>query len=261
MNYLAEKDEYITPERSKSIFPSFGFYLLRLLKVVYTSNRLAVKGKYDDEKWIEASYNILKGLEKTGVRFNISGMSNIKKVEEPVIFVSNHMSILETFVFPCIIHPVKKVVFVMKEELVRFPLFGPVSAARDPILVSRKNPREDLMAVLNQGAEKIKSGKSIIIFPQRTRSLYLDVKSFNTLGIKLAKKNNVPVIPVALISDAWANGKFLKDFGKIDPSKEVKISFGEPIEIKSNGNEEHLQTVEFIKNKFIEWGRAELIRE
>jgi 1-acyl-sn-glycerol-3-phosphate acyltransferase len=149
----------------------------------------------------------------------------------------------------------------MKEELVRFPLFGPVSAARDPILVSRKNPREDLMAVLNQGAEKIKAGKSIIIFPQRTRSLYLDVKSFNTLGIKLAKKNNVPVIPVALISDAWANGKFLKDFGKIDPSKEVKISFGEPIEIKSNGNEEHMQTVEFIKNKFIEWGRAELIRE
>lgn len=258
---LANQDEYITTANYwKKPFPSFYFYLRHLLRIVYYSNRQAVKGIYDDDKWIYSSLDILRSLEKSGIKFHITGMSNIKKAEGPVIFVSNHMSILETFIFPSIIHPIKRIVYVMKEELVKFPLFGAVSAARDPILVSRKNPREDLMAVLNQGSEKIAKGKSIVIFPQRTRTPFLVPSGFNTLGIKLAKRNNVPIIPVALISDAWGTGKILKDFGRIDPSKEVKISFGEPMKVTGNGSEEHERTIEFIKNKFIEWHRSELIR-
>lgn len=259
---LAEKDEYITTNQyQRKPFPSLYFYFRHLLRIVYYCNRLAVKGIYDDDKWIYSSLDIMRSLEKTGIKFLVTGMNNIKKADGPVIFISNHMSILETFIFPAIIHPIKRIVYVMKEELVRFPLFGPVSAARDPILVSRKNPREDLMAVLNQGSEKIAKGKSIIIFPQRTRSLFLNPSGFNTLGIKLAKRNNVPIIPVALITDAWGNGKLIKDFGKIDPSKEVKICFGEPMKIIDSGNEEHQKVIEFIKNKFIEWNRTELIQE
>lgn len=193
---LAEQDEYITTNHyRRKIFPSLYFYFRHLLRIVYYCNRQAVKGIYDD-KWIYSSLDIMRGLEKTGIKFHITGMNNLKKVDGPVIFISNHMSVLETFIFPVIIHPIKRIVYVMKEELVRFPLFGPVSAARDPILVSRKNPREDLISVLNQGSQKIANGKSIIIFPQRTRSLYLNPSGFNTLGIKLAKRNNVPIIPI-----------------------------------------------------------------
>ena len=259
---LAEQDEYITTNHyRRKLFPSLYFYFRHLLRIVYYCNRQAVKGIYDDDKWIYSSLDIMRGLEKTGIKFHITGMNNLKKVDGPVIFISNHMSVLETFIFPVIIHPIKRIVYVMKEELVRFPLFGPVSAARDPILVSRKNPREDLIAVLNQGSQKIANGKSIIIFPQRTRSLYLNPSGFNTLGIKLAKRNNVPIIPIALLTDAWGNGKLIKDFGKIDPSKEVKICFGEPIRIRGNGSEEHQKVIEFIKNKFIEWNRKDLIKE
>lgn len=259
---IAEKDEYITINNyHKKPFPSLYFYFFHLLRIVVYCNRQAVKGIYDDEKWIYSSLDMMRGLEKTGIKFHIQGMNNLRKVDGPVVFVSNHMSVLETFIFPCIIHPVKRIVFVMKEELVRFPLFGPISAARDPILVSRKNPREDLMAVLNQGSEKLANGKSIIIFPQRTRTLFINPSGFNTLGIKLAKRNNVPIIPIALLTDAWGNGKYLKDFGKIDPSKEVKICFGEPMFISGNGNEEHQRTIEFIKSKLIMWGRKDLIQE
>lgn len=149
---LAEQDEYITTNHyRRKIFPSLYFYFRHLLRIVYYCNRLAVKGIYND-KWIYSSLDIMRGLEKTGIKFHITGMNNLKKVDGPVIFISNHMNVLETFIFPVIIHPIKRIVYVMKEELVRFPLFGPVSAARDPILVSRKNPREDLIAVLNQGS-------------------------------------------------------------------------------------------------------------
>jgi len=259
---FAEKDEYRSdPLINKKPFASLYFYLLHAVRIVYYSNRQAKKNIYDDIKWVHSSIDVLESLEKTGIRFIVTGMNNIKSFDGPAIFVGNHMSILETFVLPCLIHPIKKVVFVMKEELLKFPLFGPVSGARDPIVVGRQNPREDLMSVLNQGSERIKKGKSVIIFPQRTRSRYFDPNSFNTLGIKLAKRNNVPIVPIAIVSDAWGNGKLLKDFGKIDPSKEVRISFGEPIYIKGNGNEEHQKVLDYISSKFVEWGRYDLIKK
>ena len=49
--------------------------------------------------------------------------------------------------------------------------------------------------------------------------MVFDPTLFNSLGNKLAKRNNVPVIPLALITDAWGNGKYIKEAGKIDPSK------------------------------------------
>lgn len=253
--------EYKTPSNLRSKpFPSVYYYLLHLLRIVYYSNRQAKSNIYDDERWVDSSIDILKSLEKTGVKFHVTGLDNLTKMNGPFVFVSNHMSILETFVLPGFIHPATKVVFVMKEELLTFPLFGPVSSARDPIVVGRTNPREDLMSVLNQGSERIKNGKGVIIFPQRTRTKFFEPALFNSLGIKLAKRNNVPVIPIAVLSDAWGTGKLLKDFGKIDTSKEVKISFGEPILITGNGGEEHQKTIDFIASKFIEWGRSDLIK-
>jgi len=90
--------------------------------------------------------------------------------------------------------------------------------------------------------------------------MFLDPSLFNSLGNKLAKRNNVAVIPIALITDAWGNGKLIKEVGKIDPGKTVHLAFGEPIFISGNGAEEHQQIIEFIAGKFREWGRKELVK-
>ena len=127
--------------------------------------------------------------------------------------------------------------------------------ARDPILVGRENPREDLKIVLEEGSRKIQIGKSIIIFPQKTRSLNFGQASFNSLGIKLAKRNNVSVIPIAILSDAWGNGKYIKEIGKIDPAKLVRICIGEPITISGNGAEDHQHVIDFITGKLKDWGQ------
>ena len=251
--YKTDISQYKIPK-----FPALKFYP-NLLRIVLYSNRFAKKGIYDDIRWSNSSVDIVESLEKSGIRMNFEGISNVKKVDGPVIFISNHMSTMETMVLPSLIQPYKKVVYVIKEELGKYPLFGPIALARDPILVGRENPREDLMRVLEQGSERIKNGKSIIIFPQKTRTKYFDESSFNTLGIKLAKRNNVPVIPIALYTEAWDNGKIIKEVGKIDPSKEVRICFGEAFKVESNGNIEHQKVIDFIKQKFIEWNLKHLI--
>ena len=134
-----------------------------------------------------------------------------------------------------------------------------MASAREPIIVGRSNPREDLKIVLEEGTQKLKEGKSIVIFPQKTRGSKLNLETFNSLGNKLAKRNNVPVIPIALVTDAWENGKFIKEAGKINPLKTVHVAFGEPLIITGNGSEEHQRILDFITNKFKEWGREDLI--
>jgi 1-acyl-sn-glycerol-3-phosphate acyltransferase len=259
-NILAKNDTYKTPEEVKknSFLPlSFRFYP-KLVKLFLYANKLTKSNEYDRYNWVATSKAILDILEEVGIKFEITGMKNLTSFEGPAIFIGNHMSTLETVILPYIINPVKPVVFVTKEELNSTPVFGPINAARHPILVGRNNARADLMKVMEQGAERIKNGRSIIIFPQRTRSPKFDARSFNSLGIKLARKNNVPVVPVALLTDAWGNGKIIKDFGKIDSNKIVHFAFGRPIKVTGNGSEQHEKVIEFIISKLKEWGREDL---
>ncbi len=258
-NKYAFKDKYCTPDNATiyKSFPTFYFYL-KLVSIFAVANDQAVKGKMDDYNWIAASEAIFRSWEKAGGKICIEGMSNLTKVEGPVVFVGNHMSSHETLVLACVIHPVKRVIYIMKQDLASFPLFGAVTLAREPIIVTRDNPRKDLQIVLTEGKKRLKEGKSIIIFPQKTRTKYLIEKEFNSLGVKLAQKNNVPIIPIAVLTDAWENGKLIKDLGKMHMEKPTRYAFGEPID-SGNSSEAHKKVIDFIKGKLTEWGREDLI--
>lgn len=235
-----------------TVLTSAIFYS-RLLPIIIKASLKAKKGAYNDEEWIKSSLNVIEILEMAGIQFYIEGIKNIEKLKEPCLFVANHMSTLETFVLPAIIHPIKKITFVVKRDLVKYPVFKHIMLSRNPIVVGRKNPKEDLKTVLEDGMDRLKSGLSIVIFPQTTRSETFDPAKFNTIGIKLALKANCPIIPVALKTDAWSTGKIIKDFGKIDPTKRVYFSFGEPLFIKDRGIKEHKIIIQFISDKLQEW--------
>lgn len=220
---------------------------------MFRASRRAKRSRYGDNDWIRSSLDTLRALEGTGVRFEITGLDDFRGLEGPCVFIANHMSTLETFVLPVIIAPFKMATFVVKESLVEYPVFRHVMRSRNPITVSRTNPREDLKTVFDGGIERLRKGISIIIFPQTTRSTLFDPDEFNTIGVKLAKKAGVPVVPVALKTDAWGNGRRLKDFGRIDPSIPVHIAFGKPLWIKDRGNEEHREIIGFITERLKEW--------
>lgn len=257
---LPLKDSYQSdPNIKKPFFTTILFYW-RVLRVVWISNRQAKKKIYNRYNWVSSSLNIIKAAESVGMKFSVKGMKNISSFEGPVVIVGNHMSTLETLLMPSFIQPVKRLVYVIKQELIDFPLFGPVASARFPIVVGRTNPREDLKHVMDEGSKKLQEGISIVIYPQKTRSAVFDSAGFNSLGVKLAKKNNVPVIPLALITDAWGNGKIIKEAGKIDADKQIHLEFGKPMKIEGNGSEQHKAVLDFITGKFKEWGRPELIK-
>jgi 1-acyl-sn-glycerol-3-phosphate acyltransferase len=225
-----------------------------LFLVVWRASALARRDRYADEQWAGSSLTTLRLLERAGVRLEVTGLEHVASVPGPCVFIGNHMSTLETFVLPVILLPFKRVTFVVKESLLTYPLFGHVMRSRDPIAVGRTNPREDLTAVLEGGAARLAAGISLIIFPQTTRTSAFDPQEFNSIGIKLARRAGVPVVPLALKTDAWGNGRLAKDFGKIDPAKRVHFAFGAPMRIQGRGAEEQATIVAFITERLHAWG-------
>ena len=252
-------DNYHSPEKKHLSFKekirlnSRFYFTWKYICIVLKTRKQAVRKLYDTKAWTDSSFYIFRLIEETGGIFHITGMENITKSSGPVLFISNHMSTLETMIFPCIIQPLHDVTFVVKESLVKHPLFGDVMRSRDPIVVGRTDPRKDFEAVMNGGAEKLDKGISIIIFPQSTRSLEFKPEEFNSLGIKLAKKAGVQVVPVAIKTDYWGNGKWIKELGPIDRHKPIYIKFGDPFSIKGTGREENQKVIDFIKSSLEEW--------
>ena len=122
------------------------------------------------------------------------------------------------------------------------------------IAVYRQNPREDLKIVLNEGYNRIRQGCSVVIFPQATRSTVFDVKNFNTLGVKLARKAGVAVVPIALKTDFHGSGRRLKDIGPIHPERPIYFKFGSPIPVVGSGQAAHHSVVDFIAQNLRSWG-------
>ena len=256
--YFKSDNNYSSPEKKPGfknwvLQDNWFYFLSRYLMIVFRTRHQALYGVYDYKEWADSSTEIFRFVEKAGGQFRITGMENISKTDGPVVFVSNHMSTLETMIFPGIIAPHRKVTFVVKESLVKHPLFGAVMRSRNPIVVGRTDARKDFETVMNRGPEILANGISIVIFPQSTRSDKFIPEEFNSLGVKLAKKAGVPVVPIAIKTDFWGNGKVIKEVGKLDHRKTIHIKFHEPIPVKGTGKEENQMIIDFIMANLREW--------
>ena len=254
-------DRYTTPADARTAFLHrllggwrWAFYI-EYFTVVLAARKLAVRGRYDDQAWAESSRWIMRIAEKHGGRFEISGLQNLRRSASggPFVFIGNHMSTLETQVLPVLIAPFLPVTFVVKESLVTGRMFGPVMRSRDPIVVKRRSPREDLAEVLREGGVRLKRGVSLIVFPQSTRSPVFHPESFNTLGVKLAADAGVPAFPFAVKTDFWGERGLFRGFGPIRPERTIHIEFGQPVRVSGKGRDQHQGIVRFIESRLRLW--------
>ena len=191
-----------------------------------------------------------------GGKIRIDGFERIKEADMPVVWVSNHMSSLETYLLPSLLTTWSRLMVVLKEPLAHYPLFGRVVRAVDPIRLKRENAMDDLRKVMTEGSAGLKNGRSALIFPQGKRMRRFDPESFNSLGAKLAARAGVPVVPLAVCMDFLRVGEWQRDlFASVHIGSTVRISCGEPIPSDLPQGEIQARCRNFICAKLGEWQR------
>lgn len=202
----------------------YGHYVLEAIRV----GTLAMCGRFSQEVLRQTAGNVLISVEAAGGSLHIEGVHRYRDLEGGAVIVSNHMSTLETALLLHTAMQYKEMTFVLKESLLKYPFFRNILMQLQPIQVTRKDARTDLRRVMDQAPTHLQTGRCLVVFPQSTRSTTVDPKAFNTLGVKIAQRAGVPVVPVALKTDFWSIGKFVRDFGRIHPERPVHLAVGEP---------------------------------
>jgi len=160
-------------------------------------------------------------LQTNGIRISVRGLENLEKGHS-YILLSNHTSILDipgiisAFPFP--------VRFIAKKSLAWIPIFGWNLHLSGHILIDRKRAQSALKSS-KKAASLLKSGVSIIVFPEGTRSPDGQVKEFKGGTFLLAAESRAPIVPVS-ISGTY---QMLPRTGWCFWPGTIQIHVGEPI--------------------------------
>ena len=133
-------------------------------------------------------------LFATGVRVEAHGTEEIDPTASYIYFV-NHESFYDILVlFACLPGQIR---FLAKQSLFYLPVLGWSMAAAGFVPVDRAD-RKRAAASLEKAAKKIQRGKSLIIFPEQTRTKTGELLPFKKGGVLIALKTGNPILPVGL---------------------------------------------------------------
>jgi 1-acyl-sn-glycerol-3-phosphate acyltransferase len=150
------------------------------------------------------------GLAMNGVGVSITGVEHIP--DGPVIFMSNHQSNFD--ILSLLAALPRQIHWIAKKELFEIPVFGPSMLRGGYIPLDRSDGRKALQT-MEEAALTIQRGKSVVMFPEGTRTTDGRLLPFKRGGFVLARKAAVPVIPVTI------NGS-----GNINPPNQIRLYSG-----------------------------------
>lgn len=132
-------------------------------------------------------------LMVAGVRTTIEGIEHIPA--GPMIIMSNHQG---AFDIPALMSAIPMpTAWMAKKELFAVPVFGHSMKRAGYIPLDREHGRKALRGIA-EAASVIKNGRSVIIFPEGTRSTDGVLLPFKKGGFILAAKAGVPVVPAVI---------------------------------------------------------------
>ncbi len=138
------------------------------------------------------------------------------------ILVANHRSWFDIFALGAMLD--RSFAFVGKKELSRVPLVGAVWEKVGHIAIDRSD-RQAAIASLERADELLQDGRTIIVFPEGTRSVTGELGRFKKGAFVIAIRSQTPVVPVAI----RGTGRIMrKGSWEIEPGR-ATIAVGEPI--------------------------------
>jgi 1-acyl-sn-glycerol-3-phosphate acyltransferase len=221
----------------------YGIYFLIKLFVKKTKFE-TLKKKMNQEEIDNYAYKELWGLAKslvvaTGSTVKITGEENLP--EGSCVFVGNHQGNFDVLVLAGYVH--KPIGFIAKKELETFPLVSYWMKQQHSVFMDREDPRDSVRSIL-EGAQNLKNGYCMAIYPEGTRSKGPEMGEFKKGAMKLAIKAGVPIVPVTI------NGTykmFETQNGRKTKPVQVDLVISKPIDTKLLTKEEQNNLSENIK--------------
>ena len=182
-------------------------------------------------------------LRIAGVRVHVIGQENIL-LDRPQIFMSNHQSDFD--IFAVLGHIPGEFRWIAKAELFRIPLFGHAMKAAGYIPIDRKNHAKAMQSIA-EAVKKIKENRSVMSFPEGTRSVDGTIGPFKPGMFLLAMQAGVPIAPVTIIG---ANRIWPKRSLNITPGN-IVIVVDKPIDVSNYPLEKRNELIEKVRHIII----------
>lgn len=199
-----------------------------------------------DFLWRVSMFGSRMGIRVAGLRVTVVGRERLDPAQT-YLFMANHVSNLD----PPLLVPLlgRRISVIGKIELFSIPLFGRALRLGGFVPVDRKQ-RDSAIQSVRQAVGVLKSGLSMLVYPEGTRSRDGKLLPFKKGAFYLAEEAGVPVLPITMVGvhEACPKGKF-----NIKPGP-VKVIFHEPIDPKQFVSREALMTAvrESIESGFEE---------
>jgi 1-acyl-sn-glycerol-3-phosphate acyltransferase len=179
----------------------------------------------------------------------IIGRENIPS--EPAVYAANHSSALD---IPLIYSTLPMQFRIMaKIELFRYPFMGWHLRRSGQIPIDEK---ELNLGGVKKAIKTLKSGMSLMVFPEGGRTANGEIKPFQSGAFYMAIKSGVPVVPMAIIGafEALKMNTFV-----VHPQK-LKLVIGQPIPTTDYSAREMEALAEKVKSAIEEmyYARAEV---
>jgi len=158
-------------------------------------------------------------LWTTGVKVRIEGLERLD-ASRSYVFAANHQSIYDIpIIFTALPLQLR---IVAKESLGRIPFLGWHLQRTGHLLVDRKNPGA---GILKRMASLVAAARSVIVFPEGTRSVDGSVGRFKGGIFLLAIDSTLPVLPVSI-----ARSRFVMPKGQLMVKpEEVSVTIHPPV--------------------------------
>ncbi|MFA5181306.1 MAG: lysophospholipid acyltransferase family protein [Syntrophales bacterium] len=188
-------------------------------------------------------------LKISNVQVSVTGTEHIS-TKQPQIFMSNHQSDFDILIVLAYLPGQFR--WLAKKELFRIPMFGEAMKKAGYIEIDRQN-HERALQNLAEAARKIREGKSVMSFPEGTRSMDGTIKAFKKGMFHLALQAGVPIVPITIIG---ASEIMPKRSLKINPGR-ITMIIDRPIDVTAYSEDSRPELADRVRsvimNNFLAW--------